>query len=136
MRNVFRSTSARLLGAAAGSALVAAVLIVANPFPGSVHGQTVPGGTVSNTTTTAPGTAVSPSVGAAGSAAAPSTGTAPVVTSQAGAAVVTQQPTALPRTGTGVTADNGFGETAGYGLLALAAGLGTAAVVLRTRRAT
>lgn len=138
MRKLFRSTSARLLGAAAGSALVAAVLIVANPFPGSVYGQTVPGSTVPDDAESAPGVAVSPvsaTVNVPGIAVSPSTAAAPVVTSQAPAGVAAVQPVALPRTGTGLTADSGFSDTVGYGLLALAAGLGSAAVVMRTRHA-
>jgi hypothetical protein len=134
MRKHFRSTSARLLGAAAGSALVVAVLIVANPFPGSVYGQTVPGSTVPDDMESAPGVAVSPvsaTVSVLGVAESPSSGAAPVVTSQAPAGVAVQ-PVALPRTGVGLTADSGFSDTIGYGLLALAAALGSAAAVMRT----
>ena len=135
MRRIVRSTTLRLAAAAGGSALIAAALMLANPFPFSVQGQTVP------STSIAPGTAVSPATSAPATvvspvtAAPPATGVAPVVGAQTQAITVTQQPAALPRTGAGLGADSSMSVTGTYGLLALAAGVGSVAVVLRSRRA-
>jgi len=162
MHALLQSMTARLLLAAAGSALVALFVFVVNPFPSDVYGQTVPGSTLPSAATvpvaerttteaapvtTAPappaaGTTTSPAAGTTTSPAANTTtspatsaATAPVV-SAAQQVAVAQQPVALPRTGTGgLDADTAMSTSVAYGFLALAAALTTAAVVHRVRRA-
>jgi hypothetical protein len=110
MRLLPRSTPVSLLAAACGSALVAVVLLLADPSPDSVFGQQ-PGSTV----------------------AAPPT---PVVEVRTTAPVApAPAPQALPRTGSG-TADTGLNTThlLAYGLLAGATALGSAGLVRATRR--
>lgn len=136
MRTLLRSVPHRVFAAAAGSALLAAVVVAVNPFPVSVHGQSVPGATVApagSTVPSLPATEVSPSVSAPGSAVAPAAA-APVVAPRAQAPVVAQQPVALPRTGTSVAADSGVTTAVLAGLLAVAAASATAAVGLRAHR--
>lgn len=124
MRAFLRSTPARLWLAAFSGALIAAVLLAANPFPSGVYGQqpTV-GGTIQGTVNQNPAQVL----GATGQ------GSAPTVAGQVRPAVTQQQPVALPRTGVGLAADSDVTSGLIYGLLALAAGLGAAGVLARAR---
>jgi hypothetical protein len=158
MHALLQSMTARLLLAAAGSALVALFVFVVSPFPSDVYGQTVPGSTLPSaatvpvaerTTTEAAPVTTAPAPPAANTTTSPSTSTttspatgsavaAPVVPVAAPArqVAVAQQPVALPRTGTGgLDADTAMSTSVAYGFLALAAALTTAAVVHRVRRA-
>lgn len=137
-----RSTVSRLLEAALGSAALALFVLLVNPLPTDVLGQTAPTPTTATPTAVARAAAAAPAAVAPAAAAAPapaaaarSTGATAQAPAQA-APRAAAQPAALPRTGTGTRPSAGMSvnELAAYGLLALTAAFGSAALVLKPRR--
>jgi hypothetical protein len=127
--------SARLLAAMIAGALVGGSVLFANPFTSSVFGQD-PGAT--GVVATQPssvsvlgGRAVTPATSTVATTAARPVAGAPT----AGSQVVAQQPTGLPRTGTGMSADTGFGVTGALTLLAVSLALLGGGVAVRRGRA-
>jgi hypothetical protein len=136
-------------------ALVGGSVLLANPLPSTVFGQQPPGVTgdsatqpsvnvlggrpltpsVSTIPTTAGPTTAGPTTAGSTTSGATAAGVTAAGAPMAGTQVVAQQPTALPRTGTGIAADTPLGNAGAFVLLTVALALLGGGAALRRARA-